>query len=444
MGRADVTRRAFVRGAATAALLVVPRHVLGRGEQAPSDKLDVACIGCGGMGANDVGAVSGEDLVALCDVDEARAGGTFRKYPKAATFKDFRRMLDQLDKQIDAVTVTTPDHTHYPAAIQAITMGKHVFVQKPMAHSIWEVRQLTLAARKHKVATQMGIQGHSFEGSRLLQEWLADGAIGTVREVHAWTNKPVWPQGIGRPADRPPVPKTLDWNLWVGTAPMRPYHPAYLPFTWRGWWDFGSCSLGDMGCHVLDHPVTALKLGYPTSIEAYSTAVNDETGPLASILYYEFPARGDLPPVKLTWYDGGMMPPRPKELEPFRRMGDNEGVLFVGDKGRIVCGCYCRSPRIIPEAKMKAYKRPPKTLPRSPGHYREWIAACKGGPPAGAHFDHAGPLTEVVQLGNLAIRTNALQKQNGRSVALLWDGPAMTCTNVPEANRFLRNELRKY
>ena len=442
MANPGLTRRSWLGTAA--ALLVVPRHVLGRGATAPSDKLGMACIGCGGMGANDVGAVSGENLVALCDVDEARAGDTFGKYPKAAKFKDFRRMLDSLDKQIDAVTVTTPDHTHYPAAIRAIERGKHVFVQKPLAHTLWEARQLTLAARQAKVATQMGIQGHSFEGSRLLQEWLADGAIGPVREVHAWTNKPVWPQGIGRPADTPPVPKTLDWNLWVGTAPMRPYHPAYLPFAWRGWWDFGSCSLGDMGCHVLDHPVTALKLGYPASVEAYSTALNNETGPLASILYYEFPARGALPPVKLTWYDGGMMMPRPRELEPFRRMGDNEGVLFVGDTGKIVCGCYCRSPRIIPEAKMKAYQRPPKTLPRSPGHYAEWIAACKGGKPAGANFDHAGPLTEIVQLGNLAIRAAARHKHNGRNLALLWDGPAMKCTNVPEANRFIRAELRKY
>jgi len=349
-----------------------------------------------------------------------------------------------MDKQIDAVTVTTPDHTHYPVAIKAIGMGKHAFVQKPMAHTIWEIRELTLAARKAKVATQMGIQGHSFEGVRLLQEWINDGAIGTVREIQAWTNKPVWPQAIGRPKDTPTVPSTLNWNQWVGTAPMRPYHPAYLPFTWRGWWDFGSCSLGDMGCHVLDHPVTALKLGYPTSVEAYSTPVNNETGPAASIIYYQFPARGALPPLKLTWHDGGIMPPRPKGLEPDRRMGDNEGVLYIGDKGTIMCGCYCRSPRLIPETAMKAYKRPAKTLPRSPGHYKEWIAACKGGPKAGANFDHAGPLAEIVQLGNLAIRMNALNKQNGRNAALLWDGPAMKCTNVPEANRFVKNELRRY
>jgi len=441
-----LTRRAFLGSAAAASLLVVPRHVLGAGAAAPSDTLGVACIGCGGMGGNDAKTVSSENLVALCDVDDARAAGTFRRYPKAAKFKDYRRMLDAKAKSIDAVTVSTPDHTHYPAAIRAIEMGKHAFVQKPLAHTLWEIRELTLAARKHKVATQMGIQGHSYEGSRLLQEWIQDGAIGTVREVHAWTNKPVWPQGIGRPHDTPPVPATLDWNLWLGTAPQRPYHPAYLPFKWRGWWDFGSCSLGDMGCHVLDHPVTALKLGYPTSVEAYSTAVNDETGPLASIVYYEFPARGDLPPVKLTWHDGGIMPPRPRQMEDWRRMGDNEGCIFLGDKGTIVCGCYCRSPRLIPEERMKTYKRPPKTLPRSPGHYKEWTFACKGGKPAGANFDHAGPLAEIVQLGNVAIRTAALknQKQNGRDVRLLWDGPAMKCTNIPEANRFLKNDLRKF
>ena len=439
------SRRTFLGSSAAAAgLVVVPRHALGQPKAAPSDKLAVACIGCGGMGANDVGALSGENIVALCDVDERRAGDTFKKHPRARKFRDYRKMLDAMAGQIDAVTVSTPDHTHYPAVMAAVERGKHVFVQKPLAHTVWEARRLTEAARKAKVATQMGIQGHSFEGSRLLREWLADGAIGQVREVQCWTNKPVWPQGVGRPKETPPVPAGLDWNLWVGTSPMRPYHPAYLPFAWRGWWDFGSCSLGDMGCHVLDHPYTALKLGHPSRVEAYPTAVNDETGPLASVLYYHFPARGDLPPVRLTWFDGGTMPPRPRELEPWRRMGDNEGVLFLGDKGTILCGCYCRSPRLIPEARMKAYKRPPKTLPRSIGHYREWVAACKGGKPAGANFEHSGPLAELVQLGNVAIRTSGRQKQNGRNVVLEWDGPNMRCTNIPEANRFLRNELRKF
>ena len=444
MSDKGISRRTFARGTATAAALVVSRHVLGKGATAPSDKLDVACIGCGGMGANDVRSVESENIVALCDVDETRAADTFKRLSRVQKFKDYRRMLDAMDKQIDAVTVSTPDHTHFPAAMKAIGMGKHAFVQKPLAHTIAEARQLTLAARQAKVATQMGIQGNSFEGLRLLREWLADGVIGPVREVHAWTNKPVWPQGIGRPADKPPVPKTLDWNLWLGTAPLRPYHPAYLPFVWRGWWDFGSCSLGDMGCHVLNHPFAALQLGYPTSVEAYPTRLTEETGPLASIIYYDFPARGDLPPVKLTWYDGGIMPPRPRELEHWRRMGDNEGCIFVGDKGTIICGCYCRSPRLIPEARMKAYKRPPKTLPRSIGHYKEWLAACKGGPAAGANFDHAGPLAEIVQLGNVALRTSALQKQNGRTVRLLWDGPNMKCTNIPEANRFVQSEVRKF
>ncbi|NQT52122.1 Gfo/Idh/MocA family oxidoreductase, partial [bacterium] len=247
-----IPRRTFAWGTATAAALVVSRHVLGKSATAPSDKLNVACIGCGGMGANDVRSVESENVVALCDVDEARAADTFKRLSRVRKFKDYRRMLDAMDKQIDAVTVSTPDHTHFPAAMKAIGMGKHAFVQKPLAHTIAEARQLTLAARQAKVATQMGIQGNSFEGLRLLREWLADGVIGPVREVHAWTNKPVWPQGIGRPADKPPVPKTLDWNLWLGTAPLRPYHPAYLPFAWRGWWDFGSCSLGDMGCHVLN------------------------------------------------------------------------------------------------------------------------------------------------------------------------------------------------
>ncbi|HUT59416.1 MAG TPA: Gfo/Idh/MocA family oxidoreductase [Phycisphaerae bacterium] len=443
-----LTRRGFLQGSAKVAaaagvFTLVPRHVLGGpGQKPPSERLNIAGIGIGGRGLGDLKSLDGENVVALCDVDTHHAAGAFKAYPDAHRHTDFRKMLDA-EKEIDAVVVATPDHLHAVISIAAMKMGKHVYCEKPMAHTVQEVRAMQEAARTHKVATQMGNQGNAGEGVRLIEEWILDGAIGPVREVHAWTNKPVWPQGIDRPQDKPPVPATLDWDLWLGPAPERPYHSAYLPFTWRGWWDFGSCSLGDMGCHVLNNVVRPLKLGAPTSVEAYATKVNAETGPLASTIYYQFPPRGNMPPLRLTWYDGGMMPPRPEELEPDRRMGDNEGVLFVGDKGKITCSCYGDGPRIIPESKMRAYRRPPKTIPRSIGHHKEWVAACKGGPPAGSNFEAAGPLTEIVLLGNVAIRAAAGQPQNGRPVKIEWDAPNMTIPNRPEANRFLSKTYRK-
>ena len=351
-------------------------------------------------------------------------------------------MLEK-QKDIDAVVVATPDHMHAVISLTAMQLGKHVYCEKPMAHSLEEVRLMARAAGRYKVATQMGNQGNAGEGVRLMSEWIADGAIGDVREVHAWTNKPVWPQGIGRPSETPPVPPELDWDLWLGPAPQRPYHPSYLPFTWRGWWDFGSCSLGDMGCHVLNNVVHPMKLGSPTSIEAYATRCTSETGPLATMIYYEFAARGSMPPVRLTWYDGGMMPPRPLELEDGRRMGDNEGVMFVGDKGKLICGCYGDSPRLIPESRMREYKLPAKTLARSPGHHTEWVNACKGGPQARSNFADAAALTEIVILGNVAIRAGMHQKQNGMRVRLDWDADAMKFTNSPDAEEYLRCSYRK-
>ncbi|MBL7219169.1 MAG: Gfo/Idh/MocA family oxidoreductase [Phycisphaerae bacterium] len=445
MKRTELSRRRFVGQLAAAGVFsIVPRHVLGRGQTPPSEKLNVACIGCGGMGGNDVRNMESQNIVALCDVDARRAAETFKRHAKTPKFKDFRRMLDKMDKQIDAVTVTTPDHIHFPAAMHAIRLGKHVFVQKPMAHGVGEVRQLTEAARKAKVATQMGIQGHAGQGWRIIKEWVDDGAIGAVRQVHCWTNKPVWPQGIGRPKDTPKVPDGLDWEMWLGPSPKRPYHPAYLPFTWRGWWDFGSCALGDMGCHVINTPFSVLELGNPVSVEAYSTKVNDETGPLASTIYYEFGARGKKPPVRVTWFDGGIMPPWPVGLEITRRRGDNEGVVFIGETGKIICTCYGGGPRIFPESKMLAYKRPPKTIPRSIGHYREWIAACKGGKPAGANFEHSGPLTELVQLGNVAIRAGRRFNNNGLYARIEWDAKNLKIPNAPKVEKYLHKTYRKY
>ncbi|MHC4497820.1 MAG: Gfo/Idh/MocA family protein [Planctomycetota bacterium] len=433
-----VSRRQFMSGAAAvAAFTIVPRHVLGGGQYTPpSDKLNIAGIGVGGKGAGDIGAVESENIVALCDVDDDRAGKTFEKYPSAKRYRDFRKMLEK-EKNIDAVVVATPDHTHAVASMMAIKMGRHVYCEKPLTHSIYEARKLTKAAREAKVATQMGNQGHSSEGIRLICEWIWDGAIGPVREVHAWTDRPGgrWAQGVNRPQGTSPVPATLDWDLWLGPAPYRPYvEKAYCPFVWRGWWDFGTGALGDMACHIIDPVFWALKLGYPTSVRAVSTEVNSETAPLSSIVEYEFPERGDMPPVKLIWYDGGLMPTRPQELEKGRMMGSrNGGALFVGEKGKLMCGCYAKNPRLIPETAMQAYQRPPKTIERVEGHHKDWINACKGGKPASSNFDYAGPLTETVLLGNLAIRTG---------MRLDWDGPNMVCTNVPQANEYIHCQYR--
>jgi predicted dehydrogenase len=433
-----ISRRDFMgaASAAVAAFTIVPRHVLGgTGNKPPSEKLNIAGVGSGGMGASNINACSdiGENIVALCDVDDDRAKDTFNRYPKARKWKDFRKMLDE-QKDIDAVIVATPDHTHAVAAMYAMRRGKHVYVQKPMTHTVYEARMLTEAARKYKVATQMGNQGHSGDGVRLICEWIWDGAIGPVREVNAWTNRPIWPQGIDRPSDTPPVPPTLDWDLWVGPSPMRPYNPCYLPFAWRGWWDFGCGALGDMACHLLDPVFSALKLKYPLSVEACATKVNNETFPLASIVHYEFPARGDMPPVKLNWFDGGMKPPRPEELEPGRQM---TSVVFIGDKGKLMCGEYGDNPRIIPESKMKEYKRPPQTLPRIEGghHEKNWVRACKGGEPACSNFDYSGPFTEAVVMGNLVLRR--------LDHKLLWDGANMKVTNDDEANKFVKQPCRE-
>lgn len=452
MKGSTVSRRSFVKTsaaavAASAVFQIVPRRaVAGGGEPPPSERLNIAGIGLGARGFGLLqGLAADHNVVALCDVDDRTAAEAYRQWPKAARYRDFRKMLES-QKDIDAVTIATPDHLHFVIAMWALKHGKHVYCEKPLTHTIAEARALAKAAGEAKVATQMGNQGNAGEGVRLMQEWIEDGAIGSVREVHAWTNKPVWPQGIGRPTGAPPVPDGLDWDLWLGPVPERPYHPAYLPFKWRGWWAFGSCVIGDMACHVLNNPWRALNLGLPASVEAYSSGCTAETGPLASMVYFDFPARGEMPPVNVTWYDGGMMPPRPPELEDSRRMGDNEGCLFVGDAGKIICSCYGDNPRIIPEARMKEYERPAKRIPRSPGHGEEWIRACKGGPKAGSHFERAAVLTEVVQLGNVAIRWSAKQhaaKTNGCPVKLLWDAEAGRVANVPEANRFLQTETRK-
>ncbi|UCD53031.1 MAG: Gfo/Idh/MocA family oxidoreductase [Phycisphaerales bacterium] len=439
-----LSRRDFMGAAAAiGAFTVVPRHVLGgAGNTPPSEKLNIAGIGAGGQGASDLRHMESENIVALCDVDWRRARGMFNRHPDARKYRDFREMLDKEDDKVDAVVVAIPDHMHAAASMVAIKRGKHVYCEKPLTHDVYEARVLAEAAGKAGVATQMGNQGQASEETRLMCETIWDGAIGEVREVHVWTDRPLrgindvyWPQGVKRPEETPPVPDEVAWDLWLGTAPERPYHPDYMPFRWRGWWDFGTGALGDIGCHRIDPIFRALKLGHPTSVEACCTLVNDETYPVASRVTYGFPAREGMAPVTLHWYDGGMKPPRPKELEDGRKW-DTNGILFVGDEGTMY------ETRLLPESRQRAYGKPPQMIERSPGHYVEWIQACKGGKPAGSNFpDHAGLLAQVVLLGNLALRSSLKEKVT--RARLMWDGEAMKVTNMPEANEFLRRTYRQ-
>ncbi len=429
--------------AAVASFTIVPRHVLGGpGFTAPSDKLNIAGIGAGGQALWDLDQVSSENIVALCDVDWERGAEGFAKFPKARRYKDFRVMLDE-EKSIDAVVIAVPDHVHAVAAMAAIKRGKHVYCEKPLTHTVYEARVLAKVAAEAGVATQMGNQGMAFEGNRLIKEWLADGAIGTVREVHVWSDRPTrlgttelwWLQGIERPKETPPVPETLDWDLWLGPAPYRPYHPAYVPFAWRGWWDFGEGGLGDMGIHNIAPAFDALKLTAPTSVHASSTPVFPESLPVASIVHYEFPANGNRPPITLHWYDGGLLPPRPAELEDERQLPKEDGLLFIGDQGAmLVEGWGGETPRLLPESRMRNYRRPPKTLPRSIGHHAEWIKACKEGTPTASNFGFAGPLTETVLLGTICVRLG------GRK--LRWDAQALSFHDA-EADALLHYTYRE-
>jgi len=444
----SLTRRQFIGTTATAAagFMIVPRRVLGGpGYQAPSDTLNIGAVGIGGKGSSDIWSVSTENIVALCDADDEQMAKFLgnkdnkpenqAKYEKAAQYRDFRIMLEK--EKLDAITVSTPDHTHAVIAMTAMKLGKHVFVQKPLTHTIKEARLLAQEAKKRNLVTQMGNQGHSKEGARLICEWIWDGAIGGVHEVHVWTNRPIWPQGIEAPKEIPSVPPTLDWDVWLGPAPWRPYHPAYLPFTWRGWWDYGTGAVGDMGAHLIDQPFWALKLGHPTTVQASATKFTKDSYPLAEVIAYQFPTRGKMPPVKMTWYDGGLMPPRPSVLDNGRLMGDDGGgVLFVGDKGLLMCSTYGENPRLLPEALMRDYKRPDKTILRSPGIHEEWIAAIKAGKKSTTDFDYSGLLTEVMLLGNVALRM-----KDARTV-LQWDGEKMEVTNLPEANKYIHKEYR--
>jgi predicted dehydrogenase len=507
MKGSKITRRKFVTGSAGAVFgaMIVPRHVLGgAGFKAPSDTLNFALVGAGAQGITDAAELinDGENLVALVDVDfpfvdrsiASRATGrngqpnpgmvkVQEAYAKAARYADFREMLDK-HKDIDGVMVATPDHTHAVIAKAAMELGKHVYVEKPLTYSVYEARVLRETAERTGVATQMGNMGHSSEGAALINEWIQAGIIGKVREVNVWTDRPYWPQGIPRPAgpfdpsspqDGPwrnfgndwsstklntviadalvgdtAVPEGLNWDLFLGPAPFVPYHPIYHPFNWRGWLDWGTGSIGDMAAHLLDHPYWALGLKYPTSIEATSTPWGLDRGqqpasyPLAAQIVYHFPARGDQPPVKITWNDGGFMPPRPEHLPEDVPLDRGGGVIFHGEKGILVHGTYGANPQLYPQSLMEEAKKVPQTYPRYPStegffrqakHRSNWAAAAKGEAKASTPFEYAGPLTETMLLGVVALRT-------GQGKRIYYDGEKGEITNVPEANQYLHREYR--
>ena len=450
--KTSLNRRKFLKqaGAASAVMsgiMIVPRSVLG-GENytAPSDRLNIAAVGAGGKGRSDIQSVAHENIYALCDIDDTRLAETLQQdfaepfREKTKIYRDYREMLDN-EPEIDAVLISTPDHMHAPIAMQAMNLGKHVYVQKPLCHTVAEARILANAARRNNVVSQMGNQGHAEEGARRINEWVASGALGTVREVHCWTNRPVWPQGIGRPEGSMPVPSTVAWDLWLGAAAQRPYvERAYHPFNWRGWLDFGTGVVGDMGAHIIDHPYWALDLGLPTKVSASSSRFGREmeTFPIASKIHFEFPANADRPAVKMTWYDGGLLPERPEGLENGRQLGDNDGgVLIVGDRNTLMHGVYGRNPQLIPESVHAATAAPAMTLARSPGIYQEWIDAIKDrSKRTTSGFDYSGRLTETMLLGNIATIRASEHK------VLEYDGTTMRFTNDDGANAYLEKNYR--
>ncbi len=439
----EMTRRQFVGNSAAAAagFTILPSFVIsGLGHKVPSDKLNIAGVGVGGRGGGVIKAIQDENIVALCDVDWKYASGIFSEYPDARKFYDWRKMFDEMKDSIDAVVVATPDHSHAIVSITAMKLGKHVYCEKPLTHSVWESRMMTKVAGEYKVATQMGNQGNSGEGIRQICEWIWDGAIGEIREVHTWTNRPIWPQGLERPEESMPVPDTLNWDLFLGPAPERPYHSIYTPWNWRGWWDFGTGALGDMACHIIDPVFKALKLKYPTKVQGSSTMLNTESAPVAQVVTLTFPKRESLPKVampevKVKWWDGGLLPERPEELPEGEIMGRSTdgGCLFIGSKGKLMCGCYARDPFLLPLSLDESYTRPAKTLRRvETSHEMDWVRACKESPKnrveASSHFGYAGPLNEMVVMGVVAVRLQDLKRE------LLWDGENMKFLNISDTD----------
>jgi len=435
MAASKITRSQFL----SSALLfhIVPRHVLGQGQTPPSDKLNIAGIGIGGQGGGLMRdpAIAGENIIALCDVDWRYADRTARTLPQAQHFNDYRVMLEKL-KPLDAVVIATPDHMHAPISIAALRMGKHVYVEKPMAHTIEETRVMARVAKETGLVTQMGNNGHAKDSLRQTKEWIDAGAIGVVKEVHCWSDRPgtFWKQDLRRPAEELVAPSHIDWDLWLGAAPVRPYHPVYHPRAWRGWFDFGTGALGDMAVHNLDPAFYALELGAPVAASAVSSPIKNESYPAWQIITWEFAARGSRPAVKLMWYDGGKKPKRPAELEDGLDLGDN-GIYFVGDKGVILCGGWSGTPALIPQRRRADFKEPAATIPRSIGHRAEWVKACKDKRPqdAKAGFAYSGPFTEALLVGSIATR---LQKR------IEWDSANMKATNAPEADAIIRKRYR--
>jgi predicted dehydrogenase len=425
-------------GGAGAGLTIVPRKVLGgKGYKAPSDTLNIACVGIDGKGRSDIEQCATENIAVLCDVDLMAARDLREEYPEAKQYQDFRVMLDN-EKYIDAVTVSTPDHTHAVIAMAAMQLGKHVFVQKPLSKTVYEARKLREAAKEYNVVTQMGNQGHASEEARLINEWIWEGAIGDVTDVHAWTNRPIWPQGNIKYYDTiPSLPPTLNWDVWLGPAKKINYHPHYAPFYWRGWSEFGTGALGDMGAHLIDHAFWALDLDAPKTVQASSTAFSKDSFPEASIVKWTFPRKNGDPDLNFYWYDGGIIPERPADLEPERLIGSQSGgVIIKGTDGNLMHSNTGANPRLIPETFMQDYGLPEKTIPRSPGIQQEWIEAIKNGTKSTTDFEYSSKLTEMMLLGNIAI----LMKDENK--ILEWDSKKFRFTNLDKANDFLHYEYR--
>jgi predicted dehydrogenase len=444
LGSDQISRRRFIVGSAAAAAGALAASAFGQEKAADRispriDKINIGVVGAGGRGTEDISGCEGQNFIALCDVDDERAAGSFKKFPNAKRYKDWRKMLEA-EKNLEAVIVATPDHNHAIVSIHAMKLGKHVYCEKPLTRTIYEARQMAKVAAEMKVQTQMGTQGHAFEGSRQAVEVIRSGAIGDVTEVHVWSDRPGswWQQGIDRPTDEQAIPATLDWDTWLGPAPQRPYNKAYVPFTWRGFWDFGTGAIGDMGIHNFDTAFWALELGPPTSVEVKDAqGVNNETGPKWCIIEINFPARGAKPPVKLTWYDGLKKPPT--DLFQGEKRPTN-GSLIVGSKGTLFTRTWHGGGEadddfyvLLPRREFEGYKPPPQILPRAKSHHKEWLAAIRGVGAPLSNFGYAAVLTESLLLGNVALRCGK---------KLEWDAPNMRAINIPQADQFIRPQFR--